>query len=70
MKSEELSEKVEKIEELKQKLKKTTNRSMNLLQNFIDEQNEDTLTQSWFALEIITNVLEDIQEQLVKINLS
>ena len=70
MKSEELSEKVEKIEELKQKLKKTTNRSMNLLQNFIDDQNEDTLTQSWFALEIITNVLEDIQEQLVKINLS
>lgn len=60
---------VKDISLLKDELASTTERSLGLLQNFINDQNELTLNQAWTALELITNNLEEIQSKLVKISL-
>lgn len=60
---------VKDISLLKDELASTTERSLSLLQSFINDQNELTLNQAWTALELITNNLEEIQSKLVKISL-
>lgn len=68
MENNEIKFRTERIKIFQKELEKTIDRSQSMLNKFTKEQNKDTLTLAWSALEIITDVLERIQGELVKFN--
>lgn len=63
-----ISEYTKDIRVLSHDLRSDVKRSTNLLDLFCDDPNDQSLMQSWYALEIITKKLEEIQSKLIKIS--